>query len=102
MAIVGAYLRCDPQQLQQVRQTLEACPGASPFALDGAGQLGVLIEANDLKAAHAILRDQVGAVPGVYAAWPVYMNLEDEPDGPEPAEVPSPARAARRRDRRSP
>ncbi len=85
MATLGVYVRIDPEQLEAVRRALDALSGVTTFDLDEAGQLGVILEADDLEAAHAALTGPVHRVPGVLAAWPVYAHFgDDEEEQEEP------------------
>lgn len=60
--------------------------GVSTFAIAAPDQIGLLIEASDLDAAHACLRQRIDIVPGVLGTWPVAVEMDTEsqecPGGP--------------------
>jgi len=78
MATVGVYARIDTSQAPTIREDLNQLPGVSTFELDDPQKLGLIIEAPSVRAAHDVLTEDVAALRGVLAAWPVYMNVEDE------------------------
>jgi nitrate reductase NapAB chaperone NapD len=78
MATVGAYVRIDTEELANIRDQLSRLNGVEPFDLEQPGTLGVIVEAKDIDAAHAMLTEQVRAIAGVHGAWPLYVNIEDE------------------------
>lgn len=80
MPVVSAFVRIDAADEVAIRQRLSLLEGVTPFDMEEAGQLGVLIEAADLDAAHHILTDEVQQAAGVLAAWPVYVDIEDLSD----------------------
>ncbi len=81
MAVVGAFARVDPKDVPATRARLEQLDGVSIFDLDEPPKVGILIEADDIDTAHAILTRQVKVVDGVWGVWPIYVHAEpDEVD----------------------
>lgn len=80
MAVVGAYARIDRSEEALVPARLEALEGVSTFNLDEPGKLGVLIEAESLDAAHALLLQSIEKLEGVLGVFPVYAHAEPEED----------------------
>jgi len=78
MATVGAYVRFDTEKRAAIREQLSRIDGVEPFDLDRPGTLGLIVEADDIETAHAMLTRQVRAVDGVHGVWPLYVNIEDE------------------------
>ncbi len=78
MATVGAYVRIDTEDQAAIRSQLSRIDGVEPFDLDQPGTLGLIVEAEDIDTAHAMLTGQIRAVNGVHGAWPLYVNIEDE------------------------
>ncbi len=76
MAIVGAFARVDPQDVAATRQRLDALAGVSTFDLDRPEKVGILIEAADIDAAHAVLTGPVKQAAGVWGVWPVFVHSE--------------------------
>lgn len=81
MAIVSALIRVDGGAHEAVRGRLSALTGVTVFTLDEPDRMGLVIEAPDMDAAHAVLCDDVETTEGVLGAWPAYAHLE--PDGVE-------------------
>ena len=77
LATVGAYVRVDPAREVEVRAQLDRLDAVETFDVDGEGKVGVLIEAGDLDAAHAVLVERVQKTEGVLAAFPVYSHFGD-------------------------
>ncbi len=78
MAVVGAFARVDPKDVPATRARLEELAGVSTFDLDEPPKVGVLIEADDIDAAHTILTKQVKGVEGVWGVWPIYVHAEPD------------------------
>jgi len=78
MAIVGAFARVEADQAAACRDELDSLEGVSTFDLDDRNKVGVLIEADSLNEAHALITESVRLTPGVLGVWPVYVNTEDE------------------------
>jgi len=78
MATIGVYVRVTVGREGTVREALAALAGARPFDLEEPGKVGLVLEADDLDAAHALLEGPVRSVPGVLAAWPVYAHFGEE------------------------
>ena len=78
MAIVGAFARVETEQVTACRGELDLLDGVSTFDLDDPDKLGVLIEAESLNEAHALITESVRTTVGVLGVWPVYVNTEDE------------------------
>lgn len=78
MATVGAYVRFDTAKRAAIRDQLSRIGGVEPFDLEPPGTLGLVVQAEDIDAAHATLTRQVRAVDGVHGVWPLYINIEDE------------------------
>ncbi len=76
MTIVGALVRVDATQYNAAWQALACLPGVTPFALDDATRLGLVIEAERLDDAYRLLSQDVRAAPGVLMAYPTYMQFE--------------------------
>lgn len=91
MATVGAYIRFDGQHEATVRRELSKMTGVELFELDQPGMLGLIVEADSIDAAHAVLTRDVRAVDGVTGAFPIYVNIEDESDeqGPHAGQIPN-------------
>lgn len=83
--VVGVLARIDVHRSREVSLALEAVRGVSVFEVPAppaggeieGGRIGVLIEAEDLDAAHAVLRGQVDRTPGVLGTWPVAVESGD-------------------------
>jgi len=76
MTIIGALVRVDTEQRAVVWQALAQLPGVSPFALDDAAQLGLIIEAANLDDGYRLLQDTVPRTPGVLTVSPAYAHFE--------------------------
>jgi len=76
MTIVGALVRVDAAQHNAAWQALARLPGVTPFALDDATRLGLVIEADQPDDAYRLLSEDVRAAPGVLMAYPTYMQFE--------------------------
>ncbi|MCP3902213.1 MAG: chaperone NapD [Planctomycetes bacterium] len=87
IATVGAFARIDAATAADVARRLEEIPGVETFPLDEPGKLGLVIEAEDLDRAHAIVTRDVRHAPGVLGVWPLYAHFDDgdEPDDEAPA-----------------
>jgi nitrate reductase NapAB chaperone NapD len=78
VATVGAYVRIDSEKRASIRDGLARIDGVEPFDLDAPGTLGLIVVADSVDGAHAILTQQVRSIEGVLGAWPLYANVEDE------------------------
>ena len=76
MAIIGALVRVDETQRDAARQNLARLPGVTPFDLDQATRLGLVIEVASLDDAYHLLNDRIGKVSGVVNVNPVYAHFE--------------------------
>ena len=101
MAIVGAFARIDADHAEACRWSLDELPGVSTFDLPETGKLGVLVEADSLDNAHAIVTTTIRSTPGVLGVWPVYANTEDEHNSDEPT-TPPPSRPGRSQEGKTP
>ncbi len=83
--VVGVLARIDTTRTREVSTALEAIHGVSVFEVPPppaggeveGGRIGLLIEAEDLDAAHAVLRGQVDRTSGVLGTWPVAVESGD-------------------------
>jgi len=80
MAAVGAFARIEPTAAGEVAGRLDRIPGVETFLLDEPGKLGLVIEADDLDRAHAILTTDVRRTPGVLGVWAIYAEVDDGED----------------------
>lgn len=80
LAVVGAFARIEPGESKSVRQRLDQIAGVETFDLDDRDRVGILIETKDAAEAEQILEGPIRATPGVWGAWPVSVELEDDPD----------------------
>ncbi len=80
LAVVGAFARIEPGASVKVRQRLNQIPGVETFDLDDQDRVGILIETKDAAGAEEILEGPIKATPGVWGAWPVSVELEEDPD----------------------
>ncbi len=76
MTIIGALVRVQAEQHAAAWQSLARLPGVTPFELDDANQLGLLIESDDLDAAYRLLQHVIPSAPGVLSAHPAYAHFE--------------------------
>jgi nitrate reductase NapAB chaperone NapD len=79
MVIVGAFARIEGERADDVRQRLARLPGVEPFLLDEPGKIGLIIEADEIDQAHAVLTGPVRATPGLLGVWPISIHLDEEP-----------------------
>ena len=79
MTIIGALVRVEKEQHDAAWQSLERLPGVTPFALDDATRLGLVIESPTLDDAYRLLNHDVQRAPGVLSAYPAYAHFENEP-----------------------
>lgn len=89
MALVGVLVSVHPHDAEDVTTRLEAISGVSTFSVDVEGRVGVMIDAETIDAAHALLTRKVSPTTGVLTAWPVHVELEPDPQ-PAQSEEPSP------------
>ena len=78
MAIVGAFARVDSEQASACQKLLDELVGVSTFEINDPDKVGILIEADSLDQAHAMVSKTIRSTPGVLGVWPVYVNTEDE------------------------
>ncbi len=78
MPMIGALARVDRENGDAIRALLNQIPGTETFELTDPGQVGLLIEAESLDAAHRVVTGDIPRVGGVEAVWPVYVNNEDQ------------------------
>ena len=76
MTTVGAYARIDLGCAAAIREELAQLDGVELFELDEPGKLGLIVEADDLDAAHTMLTCDVTQTPGVMGVWPIYVNVD--------------------------
>jgi len=79
MVIIGAMVRVNAEQHDVAWQVLADLPGVTPFALDDATRLGLVIESPTLDDAYRLLNHDVHDAPGVLSAYPAYAHFENEP-----------------------
>ena len=78
MVVVGALVRLEIQLRDRATQLLDQLEGVSTFSIGERGRIGVIVEADSIRAAHARLTEQIQAVPGVLAVWPVFAHYAAE------------------------
>ena len=78
--VVGALARVETELAPLARRELETLDGVDTFDVSDSHQLGILIEADSLDAAHRRLREDVETVHGVLAVWPVAIELGEDHD----------------------
>ncbi len=78
---VGILARITPAIESAIRSELSRLPGVQPFDAGDETQMGILIEAPTLDLAHERITNEIKAIKGVHATWPVYMHLGDEEIG---------------------
>jgi len=76
--LVGILARVDHDSNPDLCRDLDRLKGVSTFEVGDSGKLGLLLEAENIAAAHRILRDDIERMAGVLAAWPVYSHFGDE------------------------
>lgn len=76
MTIIGALARIRPGTTPETRQRLDALPGVETFELTDPLRIGLVIEAIDVDAAHAVLERQARSTVGVMGVWPIYVHTE--------------------------
>ncbi len=86
MTAIGVFVRAEPGQLEQVRERLSSIDGVETLVLEEPGALGLVLKADDLRAAHELLADQVEKTPGVLCAWPIHTEVDESrvADDPPP------------------
>jgi len=77
MTVVGALVRVEESQHDAAWQTLARLPGVTPFALDDATRLGLVIETASLDEAYQLLKDEIPQAPGVLSVYPAYAHFGD-------------------------
>ena len=81
MPVVGAWARVDLSDPDATRRGLAELEGVETFDLGDPGKVGLIIDADALDAAHAVLTREVPAVEGVLCAWPVSVHLDEDGEG---------------------
>lgn len=76
MTIIGALVRVEANQHNAAWQCFEHLPGVTPFALDDATRLGLVIETDRLDDAYRLLNDEIPQVPGVLSVYPAYAHFD--------------------------
>ena len=76
--VVGALARIEPSRRTEVICALVSHEGVSTFELEHDAKLGVLVEAESLDAAHALITRSVADAPGVLGVWPVSLELDPD------------------------
>ncbi|MDF1839571.1 MAG: chaperone NapD [Planctomycetota bacterium] len=76
MTAIGVFVRAEPGQLNEVRDRLASIEGVETLELEEPGALGLVLKADDLRAAHELLANRVEQTPGVLCAWPVHTEVE--------------------------
>jgi len=76
MTAIGVFVRAEPGQLEEVRERLASIEGVETLELEEPGALGLVLKADDLRAAHELLANRVETTPGVLCAWPVHTEVE--------------------------
>ncbi len=76
MVAVGVLVRSELASVPRVKEQLGALEGVTTLDLEELGAIGLVIQSDTLDAAHATLRDEVQATPGVLAAYPLHTQLE--------------------------
>jgi len=77
MTIVGAFARIETTITNDVRLRLDEIAGVETFDLAASDKVGLLVEADDLDAAHELLTRRIVAVEGVLGVFPIYVNDEE-------------------------
>lgn len=93
MVTVGVFVRAEIDEIGQVAERLDALESVSTFELEDPGALGVLLQGLDADEAYLKLTQEVMAVEGVLAAWPIHTELGMEQRGAEATQVVGAARA---------
>ncbi len=75
-AVVGVYARVEAGQRGRVLEALAGMTGVMPFDLEDPGQLGIVVEAGSLEAAHRVVTCELARVSGLLGCWPVYAHEE--------------------------
>ena len=81
MVVLGVLARVDAPQHERVCGALGQLPGVSTFSVGETQRVGILVERETIEEAHAALSSEVGQVPGVMAAWPVFSHIETLSEG---------------------
>ena len=76
MTIVGAMVRVEETQHNAAWQAFAQMPGVTPFALDDATRLGLVIETESLDDAYRLLSEDVRDAPGVLSVYPAYAHFD--------------------------
>jgi nitrate reductase NapAB chaperone NapD len=85
MVLVGALARIEEGEREDVDKRLSGLTGVETFPVEQQGSMGLVIEAEDIEAAHRVLTEEVSHTAGVLGAWPVSAWYEDADgeDAPE-------------------
>ncbi len=82
LTTVGVLARIEVEMEESVRSQLGNLEGVELFELGDAelepGQIGLLIEAATVDAAHEKIKQEVATTVGVLCAWPVYVHYGDD------------------------
>jgi hypothetical protein len=81
MVLLGVLARIDAPEHDRVCGALDQLPGVSSFSVGETQRVGILVERETIEEAHAALSSEVGRVPGVMAAWPVFSHIESTSGG---------------------
>ncbi len=76
--LVGILARVDYEANPGLRDDLRRIEGVSTFEVGDEAKLGILLEADDVDAAHHTLRQEIEKTAGLLAAWPVYSHFGEE------------------------
>lgn len=88
MVVIGLFVRVDRECAPDVEERLAQLDGATLFPLETPGAVGLLLRAADPDDGYRRLNDELLAVPGVLAAWPLHTELAADPAS-EPAGAPT-------------
>lgn len=78
MVTVGAFVRVELDDTEVVGQRLDRLAGVSIIDMGEPGKVGLVIEADSMELAHAMLTHTIRSVEGVLGVWPTYVDFEDE------------------------
>ena len=77
MVLLGILARVDCEARDQVEDELTRMGGVETFGVEDPLRMGILVTADDLDSAHAILTRRIDYLEGVLGTWPVYASYED-------------------------
>jgi len=78
MAVVGVLARIDTTARAGILAALALLPGISTFPVGDDLRVGILVERATLDDAHRAVMEELKAVPGLLAAWPVFAHADGE------------------------